>query len=389
MDPRPRPSPPTGPRQRSPRRDESGAILIARPFGVPVYLAPSWFLVAALITYVFAENVEEAVPDLGPWRYAVSLTFALLLYLSVLVHELSHTVVALQAGLPVRRISLYLLGGVSEIEKPAQTPGREAGIAAAGPAVSLVIGAVAYGVFEVLDEGTVGRLLAGALMWSNLVVGGFNMLPGLPLDGGRVLAAAVWRASGQRHHGVVVAAWVGRGVAIVVLLLPSLVARLADRTPDVIDLVWGALLGSFIWMGASQSLRAAQIQRTVPSLSARTLTRRAIPVAAGVPLAEALRQSQEAGARAMVVVGGDGKPVGIVNEEAVRATPEQRRPWVPVGDFARRLQPEMVVSADATGEDLVDAITRLPSAEYLVVEANGDVYGVLSAVDVERAVAQV
>ena len=103
----------------------NAGLLIGRPFGVPVYVSPTWFLVAALITYGFAPNVENQVPGIGQWQYAVSFAFAVLLYLSVLVHELSHTVVALRAGLPVRRISLYLLGGVSEIEKPAPTPGRE------------------------------------------------------------------------------------------------------------------------------------------------------------------------------------------------------------------------------------------------------------------------
>src|SRR4249919_508602 len=111
-----------------PRRDGAGGVLIGRPFGVPVYVAPTWFLIAALITFSFAGSVESRVAGIGQWKYAVSLTFAILLYLSVLVHELCHTVVALRFGLPVRRISLYLLGGVSEIEKPAQTPGREAAI---------------------------------------------------------------------------------------------------------------------------------------------------------------------------------------------------------------------------------------------------------------------
>ena len=128
-----------------------GRLVIARPFGVPVDVTPAWFLVAGLITWGFAATVEREVPGLGTWRYAVSLTFALLLYLSVLVHELSHTVVALRSGLPVRRISLHLLGGVSEIERPAETPGREAGIAVAGPLVSLLLAAVAFGVGELLD----------------------------------------------------------------------------------------------------------------------------------------------------------------------------------------------------------------------------------------------
>lgn len=368
-------------------RTATDGVLIGRPFGVPVYVAPTWFLIAALITVTFAGSVESRVAGIGQWKYAVSLTFAVLLYLSVLVHELCHTVVALRFGLPVRRISLYLLGGVSEIEKPAQTPGREAGIAFAGPFISLVIGVLSFGLLQVLDEGTVGRVLASGLMWSNLVVGVFNLLPGLPLDGGRVVSAAVWKATGHRHTGAVVAAWFGRGVAVVVLALPALLARAGGREVDVIDVVWGALLASFIWTGATQALRFAQVQRRIPALSARALTRRAIPVPFDTPLAEALRRLHEAGARGMVVIAADGTPIGIVHEAAVRAIPDHRRPWVPVGDLSRRIQAGSIVSASLAGEELVQALTRLPSSEYLVVEPNGDIYGVLAAEDVERAVA--
>lgn len=375
----------------APRPADRGSpgVLIGRPFGVPVYVAPTWFLVAALITWGFAATVEAEVPGVGQWKYAVSLAFAVLLYLSVLIHELSHTVVALRSGLPVRRISLYLLGGVSEIEKPSPTPGREAWIAAAGPLVSLVLGGVGFVVAGALDPHTVGRLLARALMLSNVLVGAFNLLPGLPLDGGRVLQAVVWKATGRRQTGAIAAAQVGRGVAVFVLFVPAMIALAMGRAPDIIDLVWGGLLASFIWVGASQALQVALVQQRIPGLSARRLTRRAIPVTADVPLAEALRRAQDAGARGLVVVGGDGAPLALVNEAAVLATPVARRPWVPVGDLSRRLQPELVVPADLVGEDLVAALTRLPSSEYLVVEPSGEIYGVLAAADVERAVAEV
>ena len=362
-----------------------GRIVIARPFGVPVDVTPTWFLVAGLITWGFAPTVQDTVPGIGDWRYAVSLAFALLLYLSVLVHELSHTLVALQAGLPVRRISLHLLGGVSEIERPAKTAGREAGIAAAGPAVSLVIAAAAYGVSELLDPGTVGRLLTRALLLSNLAVGVFNLLPGLPLDGGRVLSAAVWRVTGRRHLGTVVAAWLGRVVAVVVLMLPFLIGGRNPERLDLVDVIWGALLGAFIWVGASQSLQVAGLQRRLPGISARALTRRAIPVPATLPVSEALRQAHEAGARGLVVVSSGGDPLGIVVEAAVTATPIPRRPWVPVGDLSRRIETGHRVVADLQGEELLHVLTSEPASEYLVVEPNGEIYGVLAASDVERA----
>jgi Zn-dependent protease/CBS domain-containing protein len=379
-DPRARQRRPAGPRLE-PRR-----LVIARPFGVPVDVTPAWFLIAGLITIGFAAAVEREVPGLGLWRYAVSLTFAVLLYVSILLHELSHTVVALRSGLAVRRISLHLLGGESEFERPADTPGREAGIAVAGPLVSLLVAGLAFVVGELLDPGTVGRLLAGALMLSNLAVGLFNLLPGLPLDGGRVVSAAVWRATGRRHTGTVVAGWLGRAVAVSVLVgVPFLVAPLLGRDPTLVDVIWGGLLGAFIWVGSSLAIVQGGVQQRLPAVSARSLTRRAIPVTVDLPLGEALRRAEAAGARGLVVVDSGGTPVGLVAEEAVRSVPVERRPWVSVGDLSRRLEPALTLQAELDGQQLVEAITASPATEYLVVEANGDVYGMLAAADVERA----
>jgi Zn-dependent protease/CBS domain-containing protein len=359
--------------------------VIARPFGVPVDVTPAWFLVAGLITFGFAETVDREVPGLGPWRYAVSLTFAVLLYVSVLLHELSHTVVALRAGLTVRRISLHLLGGESEIERPADTPGREAGIAVAGPLVSLLVAGLAFVVGELLDPGTVGRLLARALMLSNLAVGTFNLLPGLPLDGGRLVSAAVWRATGRRHTGTVVAGWFGRVIAILVLGVPFLLAMLRGRQATLVDVVWAALLGAFIWVGASVAIVQGGVQQRLPGVTARSLTRRAIPVTVDLPLGEALRRAAAAGARGLVIVDAGGTPVGLVAEAAVRSVPLERRAWVSVGDLSRRLAPELTLPAELDGEQLVEAISASPATEYLVVEANGDVYGMLATADVQRA----
>jgi Zn-dependent protease len=377
-----------GARQQLPAgpRSEPRRLVIARPFGVPVDVTPAWFLIAGLITIGFAAAVEREVPGLGLWRYAVSLTFAVLLYVSILLHELSHTVVALRAGLTVRRISLHLLGGESEFERPADTPGREAGIAVAGPLVSLLVAGLAFLVAEPLDPGTVGRLLAGALMLSNLAVGLFNLLPGLPLDGGRVVSAAVWGVTGRRHTGTVVAGWLGRVVAVVVLVgVPFLVAPLLGRDPTLVDVIWGGLLGAFIWVGSSLAIVQGGVQQRLPAVSARSLTRRAIPVTVDLPLGEALRRAEAAGARGLVVVDSGGTPVGLVAEEAVRSVPVERRPWVSVGDLSRRLEPALTLQAELDGQQLVEAITASPATEYLVVEANGDVYGMLAAADVERA----
>lgn len=377
----------SGGRQRPSGGLTSAGVVVGRPFGIPVAVSPTWFLVAGLITYAFAPGIAARVPGLGGWSYVVAFAFAVLLYLSVLLHELSHSLLALRFGLPVRRITLHLLGGVSEIEGEPPTPGRDFLVAIAGPLVSLAVGGVGYLLTQALPPETVAYVLVGELTIANLLVGVFNLLPGLPLDGGRCVQAVVWKLTGDRLRGLRAAAWAGRVVAAVVLVVPFLLARWRGFTPDIVDFLWGALLASFIWAGATQALAVAKVRERLPTLSARTLTRRALPVAPGLPLSEALRRAIEAGAQALVVVDGDGRPVGLVNDAAVVATPEHRRPWVEVGTLARRIEPGLVLRSDLTGEDLVRAMGASPSPEYLVVDPAGLVYGVLMTEDVERAFA--
>ena len=120
------------------RGPQQHGFVVARPFGIPVYVSPYWFIIAGVFIVIYANDLSASLS--GDMRYVVAAAFVVLLYVSVLVHELSHSVVAKGYGLPVRRILLYPLGGVSEIEREAPTPGREFVVAAAGPALSLVLG---------------------------------------------------------------------------------------------------------------------------------------------------------------------------------------------------------------------------------------------------------
>ncbi|MFD4136905.1 site-2 protease family protein [Streptomyces goshikiensis] len=367
---------------------------MGRPFGVPVYVSPSWFLVAALITWVFGDQLDRILPDLGPVRYLVSLFFAVAFYASVLVHELAHTIAALRFKLPVRRIQLQFFGGVSEIEKESETPGREFVLAFVGPLLSLALAGLFYLGLKAVDPATVPGVLLAGLMISNLLVAAFNLLPGLPLDGGRMLRAVIWGITGKPMTGTVAAAWVGRGLAVAVLLgLPLLThtGTLGNRGTEiggmntVMDALLAAILAGIIWTGAGNSLRMARLREHLPELRARALTRRAIPVENATPLSEALRRANEAGARALVVVDGHGDPTAIVRESAIASVPGHRRPWVAVSTLAQDLTDGMKVSAELTGEELLEHLRATPASEYLVVETSGEIYGVLSTLDVEKA----
>ena len=356
---------------------------MGRPFGIPVYVSPTWFIVAIVITVMFEPQVAEHVNR--PFSYLVAAAYAVLLYASVLLHEIGHSVVARGFGLSVRAITLHILGGVSEIENEPGTAGREFLVAAAGPLLSLALGAGGYVTLVFVPLPDVAVLLVQALTLANLIVGVFNLLPGLPLDGGRIVRAAVWKITGRQRTATVAAGWAGRVVAIGVLVLGA--ALSATGGSRWLTVIWAALVASFIWVGAGEAIRVARIRDRIPLLNARSLARRAVQVPQNTPLAEAVRRAQEAGAGAIVVVGHDDDPVGIVSETAVLATPEHRRPWVDTAALTRALDPGMVLPADIAGEDLVVAISRSPASEYLLVEPSGELYGVLAAEDVSRSFA--
>ncbi|MET9804421.1 site-2 protease family protein [Streptomyces sp. NPDC006368] len=395
--PRPRSDTAGAPPQGGKPQESGGGILMGRLFGVPVYVAPSWFLVAALITWVFGGQLDRVLPELGNARYLVSLFFAVAFYASVLVHELAHTLAALRFKLPVRRIQLQFFGGVSEIEKESETPGREFVLAFVGPLLSLILSGVFYAAMYAVEPDTVPGVLLGGLMFSNLLVAAFNLLPGLPLDGGRMLRAVVWKITGKPMTGTVAAAWFGRALAVGVLIgLPLLThtgglgsaGHEISGMETVTNALLAAILAAIIWTGAGNSLRMARLREHLPDLRARALTRRAVPVEAGTPLSEALRRANEAGARALVVVDGHGEPTALVRETAIVGVPQHRRPWVAVSGLAQDLTEGMKVPAELAGEALLERLRATPATEYLVVEETGEIYGVLSTADVERAFVQ-
>jgi Zn-dependent protease/CBS domain-containing protein len=348
-------------------------IRIGRFLGIPVYADISLFLTGALVAFGFLPQLENLDPTLGSRKYLVAGGFALLLYLSILVHELAHAAVARAFALPVRTISLSMLGGATALGRKPDTPGRDFAISGAGPAATLVIAAAGWVGLHIVPADGLVHLVLGQLTLSNVIVGVYNLLPGLPLDGGSMLAAVVWKVSGTELTGQLVAAWAGR-----------VLGWLQASPPNTLLVVWAAVIALFLWNGSTQSLRAAKVRARLPRLAVRGLLRPALLVTAPTPLAEAVRQLTEARAGALVVTDSSGRPTGLVSEAAVAATPLERRPWIPVNDVARPITPELVIGPDLAGEALLAALQRTPATEYLAMDETGRVVGVLSSADVER-----
>lgn len=379
----PGPSAPEG--QASPRVPRApGTLRIGSIAGIDVLITSSWFIVALLISLTFAPRIEQVEPGLGFWKYVAGLVFAVVLYLSVLLHEASHAVTAQRLGYGVTSITLHFLGGMTEIDGQSRRPRHEFWIAVVGPLTSIAVGLAAAGLWWVTPAGLL-REAVWSLAAANLVIGVLNLVPGLPLDGGRVLKALVWGASGNQHRATIVAAWGGRLAALALLAWPVVQEPLTDVEPTILDLVLVFILGLFLWTGATAAMAHARLRQRLPALVARPLARRTITVPEDLPLGEAVRRAQEAQAGSIVTVAPDGRPLGIVNEAAVTAMPAERRPWVPVSTVARAMEEGLTLPATVAGEELILAISRRPAAEYLLVEEDGRIYGVLSTADVDRA----
>jgi CBS domain-containing protein len=178
-------------------------------------------------------------------------------------------------------------------------------------------------------------------------------------------------------------------IAVALIAVPLTLAITRGQSQSLMSMVWLAVIAAFMWVGAGQAIRATRLRERLPGLQARRLARKAIPIPASLPLAEAIRRADETSARALVVVDHENTPIAIVNESAVMATPPQRRPWIEAGTLARRLDPSLVLPADLSGMALLDAVRKAPASEYLVVDQTGQVYGVLAASDLDSAFAGV
>ncbi|MEV5961412.1 site-2 protease family protein [Kribbella sp. NPDC051952] len=361
-----------------------GTWVLGRIRGIRLTMRFTWLPVAMLLAIGFAAIIGQQFPDLGSWRYLAAFAFVIAFTLSILVHELAHALMAMRFGIPVSEINLGFFAAGTHIEGERKSPLEEFAVSVVGPVASLIVGGLAYFGSRAVDEG-VGYVALWELGVANLIVGVTNLLPGLPLDGGWVLRAVVWKFTGNMHTGTIVAAWAGRVLALVVLAAPVLLEEVWNRQASFVDFIIAALVGWFLWMGSTASLMQGRLRNKLPALQVRTMARRAIAVHSGTPISEAVRLAAEAHAGAVVVIDGEGKPHALVSESAVAAVAPNQRPWTTVSEVATRIGAGHIIGVNDTGEEILATLREHPASEYLVLDAAGAVYGVLATADIERA----
>ena len=359
---------------------------IGRLIGVPVVLARSWFVVAAAVTFLFGPVVARANPDLGTGAYVVAFGYAVLLMLSVLVHELAHAVMARATGLPATRIVLNLWGGHTQFEAESSSPARSFGVAVVGPLANGAIAVAAWLALPVIAPTGVAYLLVSALALTNAFVALFNLVPGLPLDGGRMLEAVVWRFSGDRSTGTLVGGWAGRVVAVALVGWFVLRPLLLGMQPDLISVIWVAMIGALLWQGATQAIRHSGVRRRLSVASVASLITPAVGVPMQVSVEHALQRASASGVRDVVLLDPDGAPAGVLDAAAVAAVPVARHALVPAASAARAMPPGAVIDVRLVGQPVLAALSALPGEEFAAVDQDGRVVGVLRAADVVAAV---
>jgi Zn-dependent protease len=343
---------------------------------VPLYLSPITLLFVVVLAGSFAPVVENRLgADSNVRTYGLAVAAAVLTICFIALHELGHALVAQRLRFDVEAITIYGFVGVTEFRPEPQTPGAGFLVAVSGPLVNVVAGLGASIGYGHMDPDTAAGFLVFSVAWTNSALAIFNLLPGLPLDGGQVLASGVWKATGDRHQATRVAAYVGFAVAGAWAIFT------VTRGGGSGYALWGLVFAGMLGVGAASALRHSRVVERLPGLTAGAIARKAVTVDANLPLSEALRRAEAAGMTAVIVADSSGRPWAVMNGAAADAVPANRRPWTTINEVSRPIEDEMRIPEGLSGEELMQRLSAFSASEYVVQAPDGRLTGVLVTVD--------
>ncbi len=358
---------------------------IGRIHGIPITVDASWLIVFFLIWMFFWTDLVTAANQgmvasagsVGVWVGAFVGT--LLFFGSIVVHELSHSLVAVGRGIQVKRIRLFIFGGVSEIEEEATTPGVEFAITIAGPLASVILGGMFFGFSFLFAGGTIVHHLTERLAFVNVVLGVFNLAPGFPLGGGRVLRSIVWKVTGDFGRATRVAVVGGRAVALLLVVVGVVVLF----TRGDFGGLWWIVLGWFLFQAASSALVQMETKEVLRGVTAgQIMTPTPIAVDGDLLLQDLFDDFfMQHNYSCFPVVEG-GRVRGLISLRQLHEV--DRRQWgsVRTSDVMRRLEPEDAVSSETDVETLLPRLVG--EGRRVVVVRDGRLVGIISSSDVAR-----
>jgi Zn-dependent protease/CBS domain-containing protein len=356
---------------------------VGRIAGIEVRIDSSWAVIALLITYSMYLRLSVLYPELsGGGAVGLAIVSAVLFFGSVLVHELAHAVVSQARGIRVQDITLFLFGGATRARVESRGPGDEFLIALVGPLTSGILAGL-FGIVASLGGGVLSTPLAGTLAylaWTNLLLAGFNLVPGFPLDGGRLLRSAIWKATGSLARATQIASLAGQAVGW--LLVAGGVAFLLAG--DLAGGIWFAFIGWFLVQAARSSYQELQLQQLLRGVEAEEVMagdlRRIPPELSLQDAVDDYFMRYDHGA---FPVEEQGRTIGLLTLRGVRRVPREQWPTRRVRDHMVSLGDQVVVAPDARMDGVLGKLQDGEAGRVLVVQ-DGEVVGIITPSDLTR-----
>lgn len=381
---------------------EGGSIQLVRVFGIRIGASPSWFLILFVAIWLLSDSFEAALGGSSTEAYAVAVAAAVLFWVSLVLHELGHAFQARREGMQVHGIDLWLFGGLAKLSRDSDTPGEEFRVAAAGPAVTLLIvgacfavAALVVGVDRALELATLEEgfapspveLLIAFLGSMNALLLIFNLVPAFPLDGGRIARAIAWRVTGDRSKGTVFAARLGQGFGF--LLIGWGAYQLLSEGGDTFSGLWWIVLGYLIAGSARSAVMTTRVTDRLEGIRVEDVMEReplTMPAATTVIEAHERWFGGDGGWPWYAVVDEGGRFLGIAEREAVEGAVAAGRPALAVSELLDSGAPAgQSVGTDQPLEVAIAAEPLRRLGAVIAVDGDGRLRGVLTRDQVQRA----
>ncbi|HZD59253.1 MAG TPA: site-2 protease family protein [Anaerolineae bacterium] len=365
----------------------NGGIRLGKIFGIEITLDYSWFIIFAIITFVLSFSLfPQLVPGLSTTAYIIigGIT-SVLFFSSVLFHEMVHSIIAKRNGIDIRGIRLIIFGGVSQIAEEPRTPGVEFKVAIAGPLSSIVLGGAFLGISVAGNQAGLGPLVVAPAFWLgyiNIFLGVFNLLPGFPLDGGRVFRSAIWYFTGNLVRSTNIAAGVGKGIAYL-MIFAGIVGPLFG---GLISLVWFVLLGWFLLRAAEAERIQVIYHEALEGVKVgEIMTENPETVEPGISIQEMVERHFMRRNWVAYPVVENGNVRGMITLKSLENLPRSQWAYTSVGNVMRPLSPDIVTRPDAEVFNILPKLSTIAEGRILVMQ-DDQLVGLLTETDVNRAI---
>ena len=365
----------------------NGNIRIGNLFGIPFFINPSWFFILGLVTWSYGSNLTTFPYFTGATPWILGFITALLLFSSVLAHELGHSFVAISQGIPVKSITLFIFGGLATLEKESETPFQAFTVAIAGPLVSVLI----FGIFALIGASfSLNQSLEAIILpvaYINLVLALFNMIPGLPLDGGNVLKAVVWKITGNPNKGVIFAGRVGQIIGWIAIALGILSVLGISQVGSL----WTLLIGVFLLQNAGMAAQSAVVQDKLSQYTAKDAVIADSPIVEDHLSVREFVNEYVIGKerwKKFLVIDENQKLIGDIAVEDLKQIPTSDWNEIYLRELVKSIPEVDTIAADTSLLEVAKTIEIKKAQELVVVGKEGEVIGLLEKASIVNLMTQ-